>query len=49
MQLATVAIIVGSLRAGSHSRKVANALIKRAPPNLGCRMIEIAVRPASSA
>jgi NAD(P)H-dependent FMN reductase len=36
-----VGVIVGSLRAGSHSRKVANALIHRAPPNLMCRLIEI--------
>jgi NAD(P)H-dependent FMN reductase/ketosteroid isomerase-like protein len=42
---ATVAVIVGSLRTGSHSRKVANALIARAPPELSCRTIDIADLP----
>jgi NAD(P)H-dependent FMN reductase/ketosteroid isomerase-like protein len=41
----TVAVIVGSLRGGSHSRKVASALMTRAPPQLSCRMIEIADLP----
>jgi NAD(P)H-dependent FMN reductase len=36
-----VAVIVGSLRKGSHSRKVANALIARAPQTLSCRIVEI--------
>lgn len=35
-----VAIIVGSLRAASFSRKIAKALIERAPSNLDCRVIE---------
>src|ERR1700761_5116169 len=41
----TVAVIVGSLRAGSHSRKVARALGARAPANLRCRFIEIGDLP----
>jgi NAD(P)H-dependent FMN reductase/ketosteroid isomerase-like protein len=42
---ATVAVVVGSLRAGSYSRRVAKALIAHAPPNLHCRIIEIADLP----
>jgi chromate reductase, NAD(P)H dehydrogenase (quinone) len=40
-----VGVIVGSLRAGSHSRKVAHALIRKAPQNLNCRLIEIGDLP----
>ena len=36
-----VALIVGSLRAASFSRQIANALIKVAPPTLTCRIVEI--------
>lgn len=41
----TVAVMVGSLRKDSHSRKVAQALIARAPGNLRCRFIDIASLP----
>jgi NAD(P)H-dependent FMN reductase len=40
-----IAIIVGSLRKGSFSRKIALALIQRAPPQLDCRMVEIGDLP----
>jgi chromate reductase len=36
-----VAVIVGSLRAASFSRRIAKALIERAPADLVCRIIEI--------
>jgi NAD(P)H-dependent FMN reductase len=36
-----VAVLVGSLRAGSFSRKIAQALIARAPQGLDCRIVEI--------
>jgi NAD(P)H-dependent FMN reductase/ketosteroid isomerase-like protein len=38
---ADVVIIVGSLRKQSFSRKIAQALIARAPDSLGCRVVEI--------
>ena len=40
-----VAIIVGSLRADSFSRKIANALIALAPKSLACRIVEIGELP----
>ena len=36
-----VGVIIGSLRAASFSRKIANALIERAPKSLRCEVIEI--------
>jgi NAD(P)H-dependent FMN reductase/ketosteroid isomerase-like protein len=36
-----VAVMVGSLRKDSFSRKVAHALIAQAPPSLECRFVEI--------
>jgi NAD(P)H-dependent FMN reductase/ketosteroid isomerase-like protein len=36
-----VALIVGSLRARSYSRQIANALISLAPATLACRIVEI--------
>jgi NAD(P)H-dependent FMN reductase/ketosteroid isomerase-like protein len=36
-----VALIVGSLRARSYSRQIANALINVAPATLSCRIVEI--------
>jgi NAD(P)H-dependent FMN reductase/ketosteroid isomerase-like protein len=36
-----VGVLVGSLRRGSFSRKLAKALIARAPKTLGCEIIEI--------
>lgn len=36
-----VAVIVGSLRKDSYSRKVAHALMERAPETVQCRLIEI--------
>jgi NAD(P)H-dependent FMN reductase/ketosteroid isomerase-like protein len=44
-QPAQVAVLVGSLRAGSVSRKIARALIERAPQNLACRLVEIGDLP----
>jgi NAD(P)H-dependent FMN reductase len=44
-QPATVAVIIGSLRKASFSRKVAQALIARAPASLACRIIEIGDLP----
>ncbi len=41
----SVAIIVGSLRAGSLSRKLAHALTAQAPPSLACRIVEIGDLP----
>lgn len=40
-----VAVIVGSLRKESFSRKVAKALAERAPTSLGCRFVEIGELP----
>ena len=40
-----VAVIVGSLRAASYSRRIAVALIARAPPELACRFVEIGELP----
>ncbi|RMX15145.1 NAD(P)H-dependent oxidoreductase [Legionella jordanis] len=40
-----VAVIVGSLRKESWNRKLANALIKLAPPSLQLRMVEIGQLP----
>lgn len=40
-----VAILVGSLRKASLTRKIANALIEVAPANLRCRIIEIGDLP----
>jgi NAD(P)H-dependent FMN reductase len=42
---ASVAVIVGSLRKASFSRKVARALIVQTPASLACRMIEIGDLP----
>jgi NAD(P)H-dependent FMN reductase/ketosteroid isomerase-like protein len=42
---ATVAVIVGSLRRASFSRKIARALIERAPESLACQVIEIGDLP----
>jgi NAD(P)H-dependent FMN reductase len=36
-----VAVLVGSLRRASFSRKIARALMERAPANLECRIVEI--------
>ena len=44
-QTTTVAVIVGSLRAASFSRKVAKALIERAPEGLTGRIVEIGDLP----
>jgi len=41
MSARKVAVIVGSLRKASFSRKIARALITQAPPSLACRIIEI--------
>ena len=41
----SVAVIVGSLRRDSYSRKVAHALMQRAPESVDCRLIEIADLP----
>lgn len=41
----SIAVIVGSLRAASFSRKTARALIERAPPQLNCRFVEIGDLP----
>ena len=40
-----IGVIVGSLRAGSYSRRVANALMDRAPENWVCEPIEIGTLP----
>ena len=40
-----VGVLVGSLRRGSFSRKLAKALIARAPTDMACRIIEIADLP----
>lgn len=40
-----LAVIVGSLRAQSFSRKTAKAMIERAPPQLVCRFVEIGDLP----
>lgn len=40
-----IAVIVGSLRAGSFTRKAAQALIERAPAELACRFVEIGDLP----
>src|SRR5690242_9661101 len=37
----SVAVLIGSLRKESFSRKVANAMIRLAPPTLDCRVVEI--------
>jgi NAD(P)H-dependent FMN reductase/ketosteroid isomerase-like protein len=37
----TVAVLIGSLRKASLTRKIANALIALAPPTLDCRIVEI--------
>ena len=36
-----ITVIVGSLRSGSLTRKVAQALMERAPSQLKCRFVEI--------
>jgi chromate reductase len=36
-----IAVLVGSLRRGSYTRKVANTLIDLAPPSLSCEIVEI--------
>ena len=40
-----VGVLVGSLRRGSFSRKLAKALVARAPKTLACRFIEIGDLP----
>jgi NAD(P)H-dependent FMN reductase len=40
-----IAVVVGSLRAASFSRKIAQALIARAPQGLDCRIVEIGDLP----
>jgi NAD(P)H-dependent FMN reductase/ketosteroid isomerase-like protein len=40
-----VAVLVGSLRTGSYSRKIAAALIARAPQALNCNIVEIGELP----
>jgi chromate reductase, NAD(P)H dehydrogenase (quinone) len=44
-QQLNVAVIIGSLRKGSLTRKVANALIRLAPPSLACSIAEIGDLP----
>jgi len=44
-QLFRVVVLVGSLRAGSLSRKLARELIRRAPPGLACELLEIGQLP----
>jgi NAD(P)H-dependent FMN reductase/ketosteroid isomerase-like protein len=41
----SVAVIIGSLRAGSFSRKTARALMALAPTSLSCRIVEIGDLP----
>jgi chromate reductase len=43
-----VAVLVGSLRKASYTRKIAHALINLAPPSLDCRIVEIADLPLYS-
>jgi NAD(P)H-dependent FMN reductase len=38
---ASVAVVIGSLRKASFSRKIARALMERAPKSLTCRIVEI--------
>jgi NAD(P)H-dependent FMN reductase len=45
MSQARVSVLVGSLRAASYSRRVAHALIKRAPSELSCSIVEIGELP----
>lgn len=40
-----IAVVIGSLRKASLSRKTAQALIARAPPELDCRIVEIGDLP----
>jgi chromate reductase, NAD(P)H dehydrogenase (quinone) len=40
-----VAVLVGSLRSGSFTRRVAQALIKGAPSSLQCRLVEVGDLP----
>lgn len=40
-----VSVVIGSLRKGSFSRKVAQALVAQAPASLECRIVEIADLP----
>jgi NAD(P)H-dependent FMN reductase/ketosteroid isomerase-like protein len=40
-----IAVIIGSLRAGSYTRKIVQAAIARAPETLDCRIIEIGDLP----
>jgi NAD(P)H-dependent FMN reductase/ketosteroid isomerase-like protein len=42
---ASIAILVGSLRSGSHSRRLAQALAARAPSPTTCRFVEIGDLP----
>ena len=42
---ATIAVIVGSLRKESFSRKAAQALIAQAPASLACHIVEIGDLP----
>jgi NAD(P)H-dependent FMN reductase len=41
----SVAVVVGSLRVGSYSRKMAHALMSLAPPSLTCHIVEIGDLP----
>src|SRR4051794_26841491 len=45
MPASNVAVLVGSLRKESFSRKLANALIELAPPSLAMRIVEIRALP----
>jgi chromate reductase, NAD(P)H dehydrogenase (quinone) len=40
-----VVVLVGSLRTGSYTRRIARALIGLAPPSLACRIVEIGDLP----
>jgi len=44
-QTSKIGVIVGSLRTGSYSRRVASALIARAPKNWVCDLLEIGALP----
>jgi chromate reductase len=44
-EIFSVAVVVGSLRAESYSRKMARALMSLAPPSLTCHIVEIGDLP----
>src|SRR5207253_6013697 len=48
MAATNVAVLVGSLRKESFSRKLANALLELAPPSLAMRIVEIRELPLDS-